>query len=87
MSKSSSGKYTDQSVSKSLTSGDVGLIVRRSALLITLSIIRSLATECRRDITLLSPSLISAVDTTLGALPSDLEVIARAASVVSMPKS
>ncbi|KAF8974453.1 hypothetical protein BDZ97DRAFT_1647220 [Flammula alnicola] len=53
----------------------------RAALLISLSILRSLATECRRDIALLSPSLISSVDCTLTSIPADLEVVARAASV------
>ncbi|KAG5221564.1 plasma membrane localization protein [Salix suchowensis] len=52
------------------------------SLLISLSIFRSLAIECRRDIHLISPSLISSINTTLGALPNDLEVTARAASVV-----
>lgn len=58
-----------------------GNIRTRASLLITLSIIRALATECRRDITLVSPSLVSCVDITLEALPADLEVVARAASV------
>ncbi|KAL4267891.1 EFR3 family protein [Pleurotus pulmonarius] len=53
----------------------------RVSLLISLSIFRSLAIECRRDIHLISPSLISSINTTLGALPNDLEVTARAASV------
>ena len=52
------------------------------SLLISLAIFRALATECRRDIALLSPSLIASVDATLSAVPSDLEVVARAASVV-----
>ncbi|KAF8914044.1 hypothetical protein CPB84DRAFT_1758234 [Gymnopilus junonius] len=58
-----------------------GNIRSRASLLISLSIFRSLATECRRDIALLSPSLIASVDFTLNLVPSDLEVIARAASV------
>ena len=53
-----------------------------SSLLISLSIFRSLATECRRDIALLSPSLIGSVDSVLASVPSDMEVVARAASVV-----
>ena len=52
------------------------------SLLISLSIFRSLATECRRDIALLSPSLVGSVNATLTAVPSDLEVLARVASVV-----
>ena len=52
------------------------------SLLISLSIFRSLATECRRDIALLSPSLVGSVNVTLTAVPSDLEVLARVASVV-----
>ena len=48
----------------------------------TLSIFRTLATECRRDIALLSPSLMSSVKETLDAVPTDLEVVVRAASLV-----
>ncbi|EIN10313.1 hypothetical protein PUNSTDRAFT_112183 [Punctularia strigosozonata HHB-11173 SS5] len=53
----------------------------RASLLITLTIFRALATECRRDITLLSAALVTAVDDTLSSLSSDLEVSARAASL------
>lgn len=51
-------------------------------LLITLSIYKSLVNECRRDISQLSAALISSVNTALNALPSDLELAAKAASVV-----
>jgi len=51
-------------------------------LLITLSIYKSLVNECRRDISLLSAALISSVNTALNSLPSDLELAAKAASVV-----
>lgn len=53
-----------------------------SSLLITLAIFRALATECRRDVALISPSLIASVEATMAAVPKDLEVVARAASVV-----
>lgn len=53
------------------------------SLLITLSILRALAVECRRDISLLSPALVACLKVTLDSLSSDLEVVARAASVVS----
>ncbi|KAL6309605.1 hypothetical protein BKA93DRAFT_274079 [Sparassis latifolia] len=53
----------------------------RATLLITLYIFKALATECRRDISLLTSSLMSAVKITLCALSSDLEVAARAANV------
>jgi protein EFR3 len=52
------------------------------SLLISLTIFRALATECRRDIHLLSVALVTAVDDTLSSLSSDLEVSARAASLV-----
>ncbi|KAJ4001786.1 hypothetical protein F5050DRAFT_1890936 [Lentinula boryana] len=58
-----------------------GNIKIRASLLITLAIFRSLATECRRDIALLSPSLIASVESTLSNALNDLEVAARAASV------
>ncbi|TFK75768.1 hypothetical protein BDN72DRAFT_809365 [Pluteus cervinus] len=53
----------------------------RTLLLITLAIIRTLATECRRDISLLGVSLISSVDVVIHTLVDDLEVVARAATV------
>lgn len=52
------------------------------SLLITLYIFKALAAECRRDVALLTSFLLSAVNTTLSALLSDLEVVARAATVV-----
>lgn len=54
-----------------------------STLLITLAILKALATECRRDISLLSSALLGSISLTLSSLPTDLEVIARAANVVS----
>ncbi|KZT19277.1 hypothetical protein NEOLEDRAFT_982376 [Neolentinus lepideus HHB14362 ss-1] len=53
----------------------------RASLLITLSILKALATECRRDIILLSSSILASVQVTVTSLPSDLEVLARAATV------
>ncbi|KAG6821583.1 hypothetical protein H0H93_000092 [Arthromyces matolae] len=58
-----------------------GNIRTRASLLMSLAILRALATECRRDIALLSPSLVASVDVTMEAVPTDLEVVARAASV------
>lgn len=48
----------------------------------TLSIFRALATECRRDIALLSTSLLSSVNEVLAAVSTDLEVVVRAAGLV-----
>lgn len=53
-----------------------------STLLVSLSVLRALAIECRRDIRLLSVPLMSCIDSTLSTIPEDLEVVARAASVV-----
>ncbi|KAJ7781089.1 hypothetical protein B0H16DRAFT_1877878 [Mycena metata] len=58
-----------------------GNLRTRASLLITLAIFRALATECRRDIGLISPSLVASVGTTMAAVPTDLEVVARTASV------
>ncbi|KAJ7044491.1 hypothetical protein C8F04DRAFT_1068540 [Mycena alexandri] len=58
-----------------------GNLRTRASLLITLAIFRALATECRRDIGLTSPSLVASVGATMAAVPTDLEVVARAASV------
>ena len=55
-----------------------------STLLITLAIMKALATECRRDISLLASSLLGSISITLSSLPGDLEVAARAASVVGI---
>ena len=55
-----------------------------STLLITLAILKALATECRRDISLLSSSLLGSISVTLSTLSADLEVAARAGSVVSL---
>ncbi|KAJ7178993.1 hypothetical protein C8R46DRAFT_986524 [Mycena filopes] len=58
-----------------------GNLRTRASLLITLAIFRALATECRRDIGLISPSLVASVAATMTAVPKDLEVVARTASV------
>ncbi|CAL1700936.1 unnamed protein product [Somion occarium] len=58
-----------------------GNLRARASLLISLAIFKALAMECRRDISLLSSSLLASVNATLSALRSDLEVAARAASV------
>ena len=64
-----------------LCAGSFTLFYTRT-LLITLSIYKSLVNECRRDISQLSAALISSVNTALNSLPSDLELAAKAASVV-----
>ncbi|KAF8557003.1 hypothetical protein OG21DRAFT_1407944 [Imleria badia] len=55
----------------------------RAALLVTLAILRALAIECRGDISLLSPSLLSCLKISLDLVSSDLEISARAASVLT----
>ncbi|KAF9008936.1 hypothetical protein BDQ17DRAFT_88445 [Cyathus striatus] len=58
-----------------------GNVRSRASLLISLSIFWALATECKRDILLLSPSLMASVYASLSSLPYDLEVVARTATV------
>ncbi|KAH9049151.1 hypothetical protein EDB84DRAFT_1657862 [Lactarius hengduanensis] len=53
----------------------------RASLLISLSIFKALATECRRDISLLTPSLLASIGTVLSTFPSDIEVSAKAANL------
>lgn len=53
-------------------------------LLVSLNIFKALVTECRRNLSLLSAALISSLDAVLEALPDDLEVAAKAATVVSI---
>ena len=60
----------------------IHLVYFNRSLLITLSIYKSLVNECRRDISQLSAALISSVNAALKALPTDLELAAKAASVV-----
>lgn len=43
---------------------------------------RALAADCRRDIALLTPSLLAAAEISLSLLSSDLEVSAKVASMV-----
>ncbi|KAG6378718.1 hypothetical protein JVT61DRAFT_12991 [Boletus reticuloceps] len=71
-------KHTRSECTKTLA----GNTRARASLLITLAIIRALAIECRRDISLLSPSLLVCLKITLELVSSDLEISARAASVV-----
>lgn len=56
-------------------------LVHRS-LLVTLGIYKALATECKNDVGLLTPSLLAAVDATLATVPNDLEIAAKTATVV-----
>lgn len=60
-----------------------GNIKARISLLLTLSIFKTLAAECRNDIVLLTPSLISVIPTVLSNFPRDLEIVAKVASLVS----
>lgn len=58
------------------------LIINSRSLLISLNIFKALLAECRRDISLLSAALMSALDITLASLSTDLEVAAKTATVV-----
>ncbi|EGN93012.1 hypothetical protein SERLA73DRAFT_98316 [Serpula lacrymans var. lacrymans S7.3] len=75
------GSELEKRVRTECTKAQSGNVRVRALLLITLSIIRALTTECRRDISLLSPSIVACIRITVDALSSDLEVCARAASV------
>ena len=54
----------------------------RASLLVTLGIFKTLGAECRNDISLFTPALISTVAAALTPFTRDLEVAARAASLV-----
>lgn len=56
----------------------------RGSLLITLAILKALASECRQEIALLTPYLLGAVCSVFSLLTADLEVVAQAVSTVSM---
>ncbi|KAF7301808.1 Cellular morphogenesis-related protein [Mycena indigotica] len=75
------GSELEKRIKLECKKAQAGNIRTRASLLISLAILRSLATECRRDIALFSPSLIAAISATMAAVPKDLEVMARAASV------
>ncbi|KZW04123.1 hypothetical protein EXIGLDRAFT_828046 [Exidia glandulosa HHB12029] len=70
-------KRTRQDARKAAT----GHVKSKASLLVTLGIYKALATECKNDVGLLTPSLLAAVDATLSGLPSDLEVAAKTATV------
>ncbi|EJD53693.1 hypothetical protein AURDEDRAFT_180118 [Auricularia subglabra TFB-10046 SS5] len=70
-------KRTRQDARKAAT----GHVKSKASLLITLGIYKALATECKSELSLLTPSLLAAVEATFSALPNDLEVVAKAASV------
>ncbi|KAG8743360.1 plasma membrane localization protein [Ceratobasidium sp. 414] len=53
----------------------------RASLLITLAILKQLITDCKQELTLFSSAALISVKASLAALPDDLEVAARAASV------
>ncbi|KAF9653374.1 hypothetical protein BDM02DRAFT_3135554 [Thelephora ganbajun] len=73
----------DKRAKQEARKAQAGNVRARATLLITLSIYKYLVNECRRDISQLSAALISSVNTALGALPSDLELAAKAASVLT----
>ncbi|KAJ7507965.1 hypothetical protein B0H11DRAFT_1969523 [Mycena galericulata] len=75
------GSELEKRVKAECKKAQSGNLRTRASLLITLAIFRSLATECRRDIALISPSLVASIGATVAAVPGDLEVVARAASV------
>jgi hypothetical protein len=55
----------------------------KASLLVTLTIFKVLGAECRNDMSLFSPALMSTVASSLMVFPKDLEVAAKAASLVS----
>jgi hypothetical protein len=57
-------------------------VISFSSMLISLNIFKALVAECRHDLTLLSGSLMSALDVTMEAFSSDLEIAAKSATVV-----
>ncbi|CAK5275407.1 unnamed protein product [Mycena citricolor] len=75
------GSELEKRVKAEARKAQSGNMRMRASLLITLAILRALATECRRDIGLFSPPLIASIAATVNAVPGDLEVVARAASV------
>ncbi|KAG8956624.1 plasma membrane localization protein [Tulasnella sp. 424] len=52
----------------------------KALLLVTLDILKALTAECRKDLNLFSNGVVNSVEVALACLPTDLEVIARAAS-------
>lgn len=75
------GSELEKRVKADCTKAVAGNSRARASLLITLAILRTLAVECRHDISLLSPSLVSCLRITLDSVSSDLDVCTRAASV------
>ncbi|TRM67653.1 hypothetical protein BD626DRAFT_564571 [Schizophyllum amplum] len=75
------GSELDKRIKYEARKAQAGNMRSRVLVLMTLAVYRALATECRRDIALLSPSLMSSIDAVMLSLSQDLEVAARAASV------
>ncbi|KAI0750655.1 hypothetical protein C8Q80DRAFT_1217629 [Daedaleopsis nitida] len=75
------GNELDKRVKTDSRKAAAGNTRARASLLITLAIFKALATECRREMAQISPSLLSSVNATLTSLSSDLEIAARAATV------
>ncbi|GJJ07493.1 hypothetical protein Clacol_001695 [Clathrus columnatus] len=58
-----------------------GNVKARTSLLLSLNIFKTLATECRNDIVLLTSNLISVVAVVVSSFPHDLEIIAKVATL------
>ncbi|KAL1701628.1 hypothetical protein EV121DRAFT_262884 [Schizophyllum commune] len=75
------GSELDKRIKYEARKAQAGNMRSKVLVLMDLAVYRALATECRRDIALLSPSLMSSIGEVMRCLSQDLEVAARAASV------
>ncbi|KAI0030716.1 hypothetical protein K488DRAFT_87530 [Vararia minispora EC-137] len=75
------GTEMEKRIKAEARKAQAGNVRSRASLLISLQILRSLATECRRDISLLTAPILSSAAITLRSMSSDLEVSAKAATL------
>lgn len=61
-----------------------GISRYRNLLLVSLALFRILVTECRQELSVLTPQLLKVTSVVLSSFQNDLELLARAASLVSM---
>ncbi|KZT53297.1 hypothetical protein CALCODRAFT_440295 [Calocera cornea HHB12733] len=73
--------YLEKRAKNEAAKAKYGNAKQKASLLITLAIFRSLTVECRRELSVFSRTVIVVVSVAVSALPNDIEVAARAASV------
>jgi hypothetical protein len=69
-------------IAKTRSGSSSGSSKHRNSLLITLALLKTLAMECRQEISVLTPHLLRTAEGLLQSFPTDLELLVRAAGLV-----